>query len=180
MLGALVEADALQSFERALASLVAPEACVEQRELDVLPDRRARQKIEGLENESDFLIADARQRAGREQRDVFAVEPILAGRRRVEAAEDVHQRRLAGARRSDDRDEVAAVDAGVDAAQRLHLVLAGVVDLGDLLEVNERARGGVRFFLFDFVLEYRAHRCLHASSSWLLGLGSWLLALGPW
>ena len=43
--------------------------------------------------------------------DVVAGEPEHAARRHVEAAEDVHQRRLARTRRADDRDELALVDA---------------------------------------------------------------------
>ena len=48
---------------------------------------------------------------------VDAVDPVLAARRDVEAAEDVHQRALAAAGAAHDRDEVAALDAERDAAQ---------------------------------------------------------------
>ena len=49
----------------------------------------------------------------------------------------MHQRRFAGAGGADDGDELALLDGDVDAAQRLHRVLAGVVDLGDLVELDE-------------------------------------------
>ena len=46
-------------------------------------------------------------------RDVDAFEEIGAARRAVEAAEDVHQRGLARARRAHDREELAALDRQV-------------------------------------------------------------------
>ena len=61
-------------------------------------------------------------------------------RRLVEAAEDVHQRRLARARRAHDRDELALVDGQRDAAQRVHLDVAQLVDLGDPVELDDRCR----------------------------------------
>jgi hypothetical protein len=52
--------------------------------------------------------------------------------RRVEAADEIHQRRLAGAGRADDRHHLALFDLEVDAFQRLDFHLAGVVDLADV------------------------------------------------
>ncbi len=46
-------------------------------------------------------------------------EHVRAARRPVEAAEDVHQRRLARAALPDDGDELAVVDGDVDVAQRM-------------------------------------------------------------
>ena len=52
--------------------------------------------------------------------------------RRVEAAEEVHERRFAGAGGADDRHHLALVDLEVDAFERFDFHLAGVVDLADL------------------------------------------------
>ncbi len=90
-------------------------ARVEQRQLDVLERRGARQQVEALEHEADGLVADARQFVVRQRRDVAAVEQVTPGGRPIETAEDVHERRLAGARRSDDRDELAGGDVQRDA-----------------------------------------------------------------
>ena len=57
----------------------------------------------------------------------------------VEAADDVHQRRLAAAGRAHDRDEVAPLDAQVDAAQRVDGDVARAVGLRDALEHERRA-----------------------------------------
>src|SRR3546814_17809780 len=46
------------------------------------------------------------------------VERVAPARRLVETAEDRHQRGPPGARRSDEREKLAAVDGQVDAAQR--------------------------------------------------------------
>ena len=137
MFGAVVDADAFQRVHGLLAAVGAAEARVEQGQLDVLQNRGARQEVEGLEDETDLLIAHARQCAIRHLRDVFAVEPVLAARWRVQAAEDVHQRGLARSRRAHDGHELAALDGHVDAAQGLHRVLPRVVGLGDRLELDE-------------------------------------------
>ncbi len=47
---------------------------------------------------------------------------------RVDAADEVEQRRLAGARRAEDRDELAALDGELVDVQRLDFDLAHLVD----------------------------------------------------
>ena len=79
---------------------------VEQRQGDVLDRARAREQVEILKDESDATAPDARERGFVEGRDVDRLEEVPAARRPVEAAEDVHQRRLAGAGCSHDRDEL--------------------------------------------------------------------------
>ena len=61
-----------------------------------------------LEHEADLLAAQLRQRVFVEPRDVDAVDHDRARRRRVEPGDQPEQRRLAAARRPDDRDELAA------------------------------------------------------------------------
>src|SRR6185503_17664288 len=144
MLGAIGQSDAIERRTGALSPLVAVDPGVEQRELGVFQDRGAREEVEGLENEAELQVADLRELARGEGGDVFAVEPVFALGGRIEASEDVHQRRLAGARRSDDRDELAAIDLEIDPVKRRHCVLAGVVDLIDPLELNQLLAGLLR------------------------------------
>ena len=66
---------------------------------------------------------------------VDAVEPVGAAGRQVEAAEDVHQRALAGAGGAHDRDVLAALDPQGDAVERAHRDLVG--DLVDALGVAD-------------------------------------------
>ena len=121
---ALAEPTRSSACLRALDALLALQARVDQRQLDVVQRVRARQQIEGLKHEADFLVAHARELAIVHLRDELAVQPILAVVRRVEAADHVHQRRFAGARRPHDRHVLAALDREIDAAQRIDRLLA--------------------------------------------------------
>ena len=134
----------VEHLERALVPFgrLQAVAAVEQRQLDVVERRGARQQVEALEHEPDLLVAHGGQRVLRHRRHVLAVEQVLARRRPVEAADDVHERRLARARRSGDREELAALHFEVDAAQRLHLDLADDVGLDEVLDRDDRGHGG--------------------------------------
>src|SRR5262249_40176444 len=68
----------------------------------------------------------------RHRGDVFAVEQDLAGGRALEAGDHPQRRRLAAARRTEQREEFARVDEGVDAVDRDRLVEA----LGQRAELN--------------------------------------------
>ncbi len=57
---------------------------------------RAREEVEGLEDEADLLVADTGEFVVVELGDVVAVEPVFALRGRVKAADEVHQRGFAG------------------------------------------------------------------------------------
>jgi hypothetical protein len=146
MMHPAAEADPQERLGRARAPLATAHAGVEQRQLDVLERAGAGQQVEALEDEPERFVADLRELVGVEPRDVAPTQEKPASRRAVEAAEDVHQRALAGARRAHDRHELALVDLQVDAAQGLHLDVAHRVDLADALEPHERGRagGGVR------------------------------------
>src|SRR5207244_8827695 len=56
--------------------------------------------------------------------EVAALEPDFAGRRAVEPAEQLEQRRLTRAARPDDRDELAALDAKRRVANGVDLAVA--------------------------------------------------------
>ena len=81
---------------------------VQQRQLDVLERAGARQQVEALEHEAERPVADvapARRESSRETS--WPSRRYSPDGRLVEAAEDVHQRRLARARRAHHRDELA-------------------------------------------------------------------------
>src|SRR5690606_28740184 len=61
---------------------------VEQRHFEVLEDRELRDQVERLEDEPDLAAAHLGELAVAELRDVAVAEPVLAGRRAIEAAED--------------------------------------------------------------------------------------------
>ena len=111
--------------------------------------RRARHEVEALEDEPDLAVAQVGEVVLGDVAHVDAVEQVAPGGRRVEAADDVHQRALAAARAAHDGHVLAARDAQRDAGQRAHLdVLAQPVDALDVLQLDDRAarapRGGQR------------------------------------
>src|ERR1051326_1180263 len=136
------QSHAMQRVERRFVPLLArpSELAVQQRQLDVLDRRRAREQIEALKNEADLRVANDGALVAIELRDVDSVEQVRSGRRTIEAAEDVHQRRLAGAGRSHDRDEVAFVDEKIDAVERAHFHFAHRVDLRQLTNLDDGTR----------------------------------------
>src|SRR5512143_947015 len=115
--GLLRDADALQQLQRALAPLLARNARVKERQLDVPRDRRLRQQVVVLEDEADLLVADLRQGGAREALDRLSIEEVAPAGRRIETAQDGHQRGFPRSRRADQRDELAPRDREVDAAQ---------------------------------------------------------------
>ena len=121
--------------------LPARQARIDERQLDVLDGVRAREEVERLEDEADLLVADLRQLVVVHRRDLAALQVVRAGRRRVEASDQVHQGGLPGPRRTHDRDVVAALDRqrhagqGVDDRLRPHLV-----GFRHVADIDERAQ----------------------------------------
>src|SRR5947209_8641008 len=113
---------------------------IQQRQLDVLQCRGAREQVEVLKDEAEPLIAQPRPLIDRHGSDLLASEAIAAGGGTVEAAEDIHQRRFSRAGRSDQREILARLDGERHAVQRLDLDLAEVIHLADIGELNQRHR----------------------------------------
>jgi hypothetical protein len=132
MVETVAKPDDLQRIHRApmtLCSLHPGAAVVEQRQLHVIERGRAREQVEALKDESDFLVAHRGKLVLGHPGHVFAVQEILSARRAIKAPEDVHQRGLAGARRTSHRDELARFDVEVAAPQGAHDHLAHRVGL---------------------------------------------------
>ena len=90
-----------------------------------------------MEHEADVPVADVGEAVLVEVRNVLAGEDQLARARNVETADDVHQRRLARPGWADDGDELAVLDAQVDAPERLDLERARPVGLADVDELDD-------------------------------------------
>ena len=88
---------------------------IQQRQLDVLERRCAGQQIEPLEHEPEKVAPEQRALIAREGFDVHAAEHVRTRRRHIQAAQDVHHRRFAGAAGSHDGNELAFVDTQVHA-----------------------------------------------------------------
>ena len=103
------------------------------RQHDVLRRGHRRQQVERLEDEADLVPPQQGQRLVVERGDLGVAEVDLARRRPVEAGEHVQQGRLAGARRSHDRGELAGGEADTDVVERGDGRVAGAVELADVL-----------------------------------------------
>ena len=96
-----------------------------------------RQQVEGLKDESDFLVADAGQLIVVQFAHQLSVQPVLALGGRIKAPDEVHERGLAGTGRAHDGNVLVAVDGEVHAAQCMDLLLrAHVVGLPQILGAN--------------------------------------------
>ena len=114
------EADRRQRFGGTLAPLSGRPAVEQEGVLDVLQRAEHRHEVEGLEDEAEPPAAQEGALPLAERREVGAVHEDLPRVGLVEAAEEVEQRALAAPRRSGHRDQLAAADREVDAAQRRH------------------------------------------------------------
>ncbi len=119
------KADALQRLADALPALGGRHLAVAQRHVDVVVDVEIGNQVEGLEDEADLAVADARAAVVAELADILAVELVAAAGRRFEQAGDVEEGRLARTRRPGDGDELALADVDGEIAQGV-----GLDDLG--------------------------------------------------
>ena len=121
-----------------LAAGGSPQGVV-QRHQDVLQGRGSRQQVEALEDETQFCRPHQGPLVGREAAHLLAVEPELAGTRPVEAAQDVHERGLAGTGGPHQGHHFAAGNGKGNAFEHGHVHFAEVVGLGDVFEPNKLA-----------------------------------------
>ena len=85
-----------------------------------------------------FLLRTVGELILRHLRHVLAVEDVLAGRRPIQTAQDVHQRRLAGAGRPGHGQELAGLHFERHAAQRADLDFADDVRLDEVSDRDDR------------------------------------------
>jgi hypothetical protein len=116
-------------------------AGIEQRQLDVFQGGGAGEEVEVLKYEAEPLVANDSSFVARERGDFFAGQEIAAASRAVEAAEDVHEGRFAGAGGADKGDVLALVDGEGSFAEGFDLDLAQVVDFPDVVELDQRHLG---------------------------------------
>jgi hypothetical protein len=123
----MAEADPFEHRPRAATPLGHREPRVHQAGGDVLERGHPVQQEELLEHEPDAPRPQAGQLAVAERADVVAGHLEPAARRPVERAHDVQERGLPGARRPDDRHQLALPYPERHAAQRVHASGIGLV-----------------------------------------------------
>ncbi len=104
------------------------------RERAVVEHIEVREQVEALEHHADLLAQAVHVHML--CRQVLAAEPHMALIRRLEQVDAAQERRLAGARSADDRDDLAGHDIEVDALE--HLMLAEA--LAEPLDAHDRLR----------------------------------------
>ena len=94
---------------------------IEKRQLGIFERRGAGQQVEPLKYKADLLVANHGQLVARQLGHVGAVQEVLAAGRVIEAAENVHEGRFAGARRPGHRDKLTGFDVDGHPTQRADL-----------------------------------------------------------
>jgi hypothetical protein len=133
----VLQPDPGEGLFRALAALLGTGARVDQGQLDVMEGRGPRQQIKGLEDESDFLVPHSSQRIVRQPGDLLAVQPVAAARGGVEAPNQVHQGRLAGARWAHDGHVLVAANRQREAPEREHPLGAHLILARQILDMDD-------------------------------------------
>src|SRR5450756_1811254 len=115
-------------------------AVIEKGQFDVLERRCSGEEVEPLEHEADLVVSDPGQIVFRQARHILAVEEVLSRRRPIETPENVHEGRLARARRPGDSEELARLDIEADVSERAHLDVADDVGFLQIANGDERHR----------------------------------------
>jgi hypothetical protein len=131
------EADQRERDARPTLPLGGRQIGEQQRQLDVPLRRQRRHQVVELEDEAHVGGAPRRQLAARQLIDAPVLHDDDAVRRRVEPADQVQERRLAGSRRPHQRHEVAFRDVEVDAVEGLDPLAPAAVGLGQAADLYE-------------------------------------------
>ena len=122
------------------------------------------QEIECLKDKPDLLVPNARQLIVVQLAHLLRIEPILACRRRVEAPQQIHQRRFPGTRRPHDGHKLIAADLEIHRPECMY-------DLGTELVVTRQFVGKNDDILSghvtgsEFLVYYTAHSSLPTNAS---------------
>ena len=100
-------------------TIFAADIPVRERNLQVLVHRQVVEQVIALKHEPDMLLVKLGSLLRIQPVDGLVHEVVLARPRAVVHAQDVQQRRLAGARWSHDRDELTILDVDVHAPQHV-------------------------------------------------------------
>jgi len=136
------ETDGLEDIFGTFGAVGGRGAVVNEGQLDVVERGGTSEKVEGLEDEADFFIANAGELVVVELGDVVTIEPVAALGWGVEATDEVHQRRFARAGGPHDGDVFVVADAEIDAAKGVHLLVTHLVGLPEIVGDDDVAGGG--------------------------------------
>ena len=110
---------------------------VERGQFDIFQRGGAGKQVESLKDETDLAIADGRQFLLGQFRDGDTFQQVAAAGGLVQAAQNIHESGFAAAAGAHDGHELAALDANIDAAQRVHLGFAQIVVFVHVINLDE-------------------------------------------
>ena len=131
-----VQADQLEQFFSAMLPATVPRG-IEQWQFDIFERGGSRQQVEALKNESDSPAPDRRELFFGESGHVLPFEQVAPARGPIQASDDIHQGRFAGARRAHDRNKLAALNRERHSAQRVHLDLTQHVGFPEINQFDD-------------------------------------------
>ena len=152
MVGTVGEADKRERAQGGFLALRGTFAPVDERQFKVFTGSRSLQKVEALEDEADVVAPKQRALRPVQRTDINAAKVVATAGGCIEAAKDVHGRRLSRTGRSHDGDEFAIIDGQVHPVKRAHFGFALAVDLGHLVEPDERSASHERLLSFAALL----------------------------
>ncbi len=100
-------------------------AGIDSRNFDIAERRQFGEQMVALEDEPEIFTPERRKRVGIEIARFPAPDAVATRCRAVEAAENIHQRRLARPGRADDRHHLTGLDSEVDVLQHADRAFAG-------------------------------------------------------
>ena len=116
------QAQAVQQFIRPFHPLSMFQTGIHRRQRHIVAGAQGVQQIVALENKTETLAAQAGQFIRRHLRSFGAVHLIRAGRRYVQTAQNIHQRRFTGTGLADDGDKITFFDAEIHVFQHMNLI----------------------------------------------------------
>ena len=134
----LVDPQTLRQRQKALLHLAPALPREDERQADVVLERKGIKEVELLKHETEVVAAEGRHVALAHPGEILSVEQHAPRRRAVERGEDVQQRRLAAARFAHDGDVLALLHLEIHIPQRLDLLAAeaGGIDLLQALNMQ--------------------------------------------
>ena len=142
MIDPSAQAESLKERPRLSAALMFREAMgpIDGRHHHVFERSHPRQEVEVLKNEADLSTPQPGSLRFTKMGDIFVIEPLPAGRRTIEEAQEVDQRRLSGTRDTHQGNHLASRDRERDAPEHGHVDRPASVDFVDIFQPDDRYR----------------------------------------
>ena len=140
MTSTISERDGFKGVHHAFSALFTREWMQQQRQFHILKRAQHGHEVVGLKDDADFLRAPRGQLVARHLRDVTTTNPQFTACHRVDACNEIEQRRLARATRTHERDVATARDIEIKVTQRHNFLIAFAIDLCESRATNERFR----------------------------------------